>query len=1187
MEPQPIKAPVQRKQAAAAEQSSGGFSEFDQDSAGSQIQVAANNSPQVMQQKANQEAADNSPQVKQLMAQQASVDTSPVMTQRRAERSLPTKGDGLPEDLMAGIEELSGYDMRDVKVYYNSSKPAEYNAEAYAQGSEIHLSAGKEKHLPHEAWHVAQQKAGRVAATENEGDAAINSDPSLEAEADFMGAKALAMATTAPAEGLKTAPAAGPRQYKRAPGRTMQFGKRAQKAKAQERKRQLQANQAKIEGDYGWIQGAGRKYRDMLSDLRSLFGNPSGFKGNPYLFLQQCRRDFKADCLTFTTLQTRTGITDLTAETCPVIMQNLSEALVAVKTPLERELPSGYADKVQTDRSNEDMTSAVEKLGMMEKEIEAMPTDTTPETESNLLAKLRDNTVFKGERRIENEILRALPLSLTSGEAMLREDLKAKYKAIKSLYGNKAEQGVLDDVVLEYTNFKATTFYKERAKQYAKLGAKATRTTVEQEYDAQGMDGSTLGIEDLFKTMATEVYTSAADKNVKKKNEEEKARVDNFNVGKQEHEKQVFQAKVRGESDIVNAINGRFKTNGKKLAETLTKAFAGGTERFTNFFEEFPELLDECLKKVENTGIHQTLLDIKKGGKEHSIQNINDYVGDKLNEPLMRWVMDKGISVEVHAMSILASFAKLKSEGFTDVVEIPSGHQGTKKWIAVNPKTKKAKVVFQTLPGESYAIQTAGAFLFYEIYDVVPESAVKVDIADVDDTEVVGFQKEFVKEGYKARNMSEAAKKKATFILVSDDGEKFMKATVPYETNVPTIGDNGEILLKDVVAESVITTEEINVRTLDDKKLSVFSENIDYKQVYIDTLKAYGVEGVDIACIGREGALTKALAGVGVTPKGTIDQIHFKGKIYILKGVKKGQENVNVHGDHTLLTLSISPDFFGSKAGFLMEALQELGVKNISFVGTAGGLGVDSKVGDVMAPKELANFSDGKTEGTKFENKAQDLLGEADGQDGLDKNKFTENDLHYGVHSPITESQEMIDKMKTVGVESVDCEAGFIADALKDSDVDLYAFFFVGDVPGTHHSIGQGGTAEIEGGEVDEVAQTERAVLAMIKKAVGRQLENSATALKTLTYTIDPKGDITGLKEPVTDLAKTIHIELVIPKIASDSRTPGIIKNFNFKVDEILKAENAYVSVKAISGINKVAKEFLSLYGIKFVVTFP
>ena len=101
---------------------------------------------------------------------------------------------GLPDQLKSGIENLSGYSMDDVKVYYNSKKPAQLQAHAYAQGTDIYVASGQEKHLPHEAWHVVQQKQGRVKPTlQMKGKVNINDDQGLEKEADIMGLKALQM----------------------------------------------------------------------------------------------------------------------------------------------------------------------------------------------------------------------------------------------------------------------------------------------------------------------------------------------------------------------------------------------------------------------------------------------------------------------------------------------------------------------------------------------------------------------------------------------------------------------------------------------------------------------------------------------------------------------------------------------------------------------------------------------------------------------------------------------------------------------------------------------------------------------------------------------------------------------------------------------------------------------------------
>ena len=97
---------------------------------------------------------------------------------------------GLPDNLKGGIENLSGVSIDDVNVHYNSSKPADLNALAFAQGNEIYVSAGQEHQLPHEAWHVVQQKQGRVKPTIQTRGAQINDNIRLEQEADLMGAKA-------------------------------------------------------------------------------------------------------------------------------------------------------------------------------------------------------------------------------------------------------------------------------------------------------------------------------------------------------------------------------------------------------------------------------------------------------------------------------------------------------------------------------------------------------------------------------------------------------------------------------------------------------------------------------------------------------------------------------------------------------------------------------------------------------------------------------------------------------------------------------------------------------------------------------------------------------------------------------------------------------------------------------------
>lgn len=161
---------------------------------GTSGKVLVNNRPQAIAQRKLQETITNSPkQVAQRAAVGAITDSSRKIAQRQTAVPLQTRPNrtGLPDKLKTGIENLSGHSLDDVRVHYSSAKPAQIQAHAYAQGSEIHVAPGQEKHLPHEAWHVVQQKQGRVHATQQLQGVGVNDDSGLEREADVMGGRAV------------------------------------------------------------------------------------------------------------------------------------------------------------------------------------------------------------------------------------------------------------------------------------------------------------------------------------------------------------------------------------------------------------------------------------------------------------------------------------------------------------------------------------------------------------------------------------------------------------------------------------------------------------------------------------------------------------------------------------------------------------------------------------------------------------------------------------------------------------------------------------------------------------------------------------------------------------------------------------------------------------------------------------
>lgn len=151
----------------------------------------------VAQRQAAEEEEEEPMQAKAVAQREAAEEEEPIQAKFAAgatetvQREAAPGGGGLPGGLQAGIQSMSGMDVSDVNVHYNSDKPAQLNALAYAQGNDIHVGAGQEKHLAHEAWHVVQQRQGRVKPTmQMKQGIPVNDDKGLETEADVMGAKA-------------------------------------------------------------------------------------------------------------------------------------------------------------------------------------------------------------------------------------------------------------------------------------------------------------------------------------------------------------------------------------------------------------------------------------------------------------------------------------------------------------------------------------------------------------------------------------------------------------------------------------------------------------------------------------------------------------------------------------------------------------------------------------------------------------------------------------------------------------------------------------------------------------------------------------------------------------------------------------------------------------------------------------
>lgn len=104
--------------------------------------------------------------------------------QREQKTSSKPNMTGIPVQMKQDFERRSGLSFEDVRVHYNSEKPAQLGAYAYTQGTQVYVGPGQERHLRHELTHVVQQKQGLVTPTGMTGGLPVNNDPELERQAE-------------------------------------------------------------------------------------------------------------------------------------------------------------------------------------------------------------------------------------------------------------------------------------------------------------------------------------------------------------------------------------------------------------------------------------------------------------------------------------------------------------------------------------------------------------------------------------------------------------------------------------------------------------------------------------------------------------------------------------------------------------------------------------------------------------------------------------------------------------------------------------------------------------------------------------------------------------------------------------------------------------------------------------------
>jgi len=104
--------------------------------------------------------------------------------QKKINLSEQKNSTGIPPELKVKMENLHGFSLDKVRVYYNSAYPGTLGAVALAEGLNIYLAPGQESYLSHELTHIIQQSKQLVEPTMEQNGVLINDDQKFEKEAE-------------------------------------------------------------------------------------------------------------------------------------------------------------------------------------------------------------------------------------------------------------------------------------------------------------------------------------------------------------------------------------------------------------------------------------------------------------------------------------------------------------------------------------------------------------------------------------------------------------------------------------------------------------------------------------------------------------------------------------------------------------------------------------------------------------------------------------------------------------------------------------------------------------------------------------------------------------------------------------------------------------------------------------------
>lgn len=466
----------------------------------------------------------------------------------------------------------------------------------------------------------------------------------------------------------------------------------------------------------------------------------------------------------------------------------------------------------------------------------------------------------------------------------------------------------------------------------------------------------------------------------------------------------------------------------------------------------------------------------------HSISNINKYVGDKWDEDFISLLVKERLPIEVCCVDS-SDFKQLQRlDGYDTLIEFKSLHNGSDRYLATNMAKGESKFIVRIDLGESYKIHTIGQMLLFETYVSVydaesvrdsellfiepslqnpvlgssfssdQDASFKTDGCEFEGPSILSSNFTYQKDGLVNSIICHLYKDESNQ-LIAIQKESFGRAENDPLEEV-ALNYSKPKLSNSVVAGVPVIARRLdpNLLTIKSKPISdVWSEIVNQFKCILDESLGSLYPTIDILILGGEkevsGLMIRKDYGVCVL---NIGRPNFNAKIY------KSKKN-----NKMIMSCNISPNFFGDRAGCLVEALIPLRLKSILLTGTSGALKSDLPIGRVLLPKTIL---DSDSNDFQFQT---DFFGNSDFMESLSEEvraNYSETEFNMGVDSPIVESERFIETLvkNELDISSVDCEAQFISRVIKDKGIRFFPYFRVSDNPVKGQSISRGGHAEVE-----------------------------------------------------------------------------------------------------------------------------